>query len=232
MNNNVVILLDLDGTLTLDRNTYSLDLEAISEIRNIQKLGVRVFIVTGNSYPVSRGLATYLGLDGVVAENGCVIYFDEEESLCKEIDSNLVLEFERKFNLKGSWQNRYRRYDFGFYPPDLKDDMISWANYRGLYLKTSGYALHLSYNDKGKEVGVNRLLSLLGVDRKNVIAIGDSLTDIDMMKLAAIKVAVSNADEELKAIANVVTKGSSGEGVKEYISSLANALHGSNKRTC
>ncbi len=224
-----LVLLDLDGTLTLDRNTYVLSLDAVEALREIRRLGVGVFIVTGNSYPVSRGLITYLGLDGVVAENGCVVYAEgKEHTLCREVDPSLVQEFERKFELKGSWQNRFRKFDFGFSPPQITPQMEEWAKERRLSVKTSGYALHLSYNDKGKEIGAEKLLQLLGKGKSEVVAIGDSLTDIDMMKLAGIKVAVSNGDEKLKSIADVVTKGKSGEGVKEYIMSLVNALHGRN----
>ncbi len=189
-------------------------------------------MVTGNSYPVSRGLATYLGMDGVVAENGCVVYAGEEHFLCKEIDHIIVKEFESKFGLKGSWQNKFRKYDFGFYPPQITPPMEEWALENGFSLKTSGYALHLSYNSQGKLIGVRKLLDLLKLDEKDVAAIGDSLTDIDMMKLAGVKVAVANGDDELKAIADLVTKGKSGEGVKEYIMSIVNALHGRNQRTC
>ncbi len=222
------ILLDLDGTLTVDRNSYLLDLDALKVLRDLQSLGVKAFIVTGNSYPVSRGLATYLGMDGVVAENGCVVYAGEEHFLCKEVKHVDVKEFESRFELKGSWQNAFRKYDFGFYPPKITPAMQEWALEKGLSLKTSGYALHLSYNSEGKLVGVRKLLDLLKMEEKDIVAIGDSLTDIDMMKLAGVKVAVANGDDELKAFADLVTKGDSGEGVKEYIMSLVNALHGRN----
>jgi phosphoglycolate phosphatase len=217
-----VILTDLDGTLTEDRGSYLLNLEAIEALRKAEAKGIKVALVSGNSYPVLRGLYNYLGFSGgVVAENGCLVYYQGNIfPVCTPLPKVLVEEFRDKFKLKESWQNEYRRYDFGFTPPVITDDMRKWAEEKGVTIQSSGYALHISGRPGGKGAGVKKLLNLLGVKSEDVAAIGDSATDIEMLEIAGVRVAVANADENLKRVANFTLKLKSGDGVKEFIDSL------------
>lgn len=57
----------------------------------------------------------------------------------------------------------------------------------------------------------------LGVQPENVMAIGDSTNDIEMLQLAGIGVAVGNANEKLKAVADYVVASSDEHGVAEAI---------------
>lgn len=57
----------------------------------------------------------------------------------------------------------------------------------------------------------------LGIKPENVMAIGDSTNDIEMLQLAGIGVAVGNANEKLKAVADVVVASSDEHGVAEAI---------------
>ncbi|MFN3333312.1 MAG: HAD family hydrolase, partial [Caldilinea sp.] len=56
--------------------------------------------------------------------------------------------------------------------------------------------------DKGS--GLRRLCNLLGVDIRRVMAIGDSDNDIPMLEAAGFAVAMGNAGEHVKAIADWV----------------------------
>jgi hydroxymethylpyrimidine pyrophosphatase-like HAD family hydrolase len=79
-------------------------------------------------------------------------------------------------------------------------------------------------------VGVRKLIELHGVKKEEVIGIGDSLTDLDMFKEVGIKVAVGNAEEELKKEADIILNLKSGEGVKELVTMiLEGKLNGRNR---
>lgn len=217
-----LLLLDLDGTLTEDRNSTAIDIDAINAIRTLQNNGIKVGLVSGNSYPVLRGLYTYLNLNGgFVAENGCIVFFEEQKyRVCKIMDKNILNEFKFLFKLKDTWQNDYRECDFGFTPAILTDAMVEWAKNMGLYIRSSGYAVHIAYKPAGKGVGVKKLLELQGLRKEEVAAIGDSLTDVEFFNEVGLKVAVGNADEELKSIADFITTNKSGKGVKEFVTKL------------
>lgn len=61
-----------------------------------------------------------------------------------------------------------------------------------------------------KSEGMKIVLAELGIDRRHTIAIGDSLNDVDMLAYAGLGIAMGNAPDQVKAIADAVT-GTSGE---------------------
>ena len=69
----------------------------------------------------------------------------------------------------------------------------------------------------GKGNALRRLSNMLGIDHAQTIAVGDSKNDADMLSAAALGLAVSNAWEELKAIADVVLPCSNDEHVVPYL---------------
>ncbi len=63
----------------------------------------------------------------------------------------------------------------------------------------------LTLNGVNKATGMERLLNHLGMTREDSIAFGDGPNDFEMIEYANMGVAMGNAIEELKAIANMVT---------------------------
>jgi len=55
------LVADIDGTLTLSRDTYELSLEALTALRRIRHLGVRVALATANGLDYALSIARYLG---------------------------------------------------------------------------------------------------------------------------------------------------------------------------
>ncbi len=63
----------------------------------------------------------------------------------------------------------------------------------------------LTLNGVNKATGMERLLSHLGFTQEDSIAFGDGPNDFEMIEYANVGVAMGNAIDELKAIANMVT---------------------------
>ena len=61
-----------------------------------------------------------------------------------------------------------------------------------------------------------KLCDLLGIDKNETIAVGDSKNDINMLGVAGLSLAVSNAKEEVKAVADDIIC-SCDDGIMEYI---------------
>ena len=68
-----------------------------------------------------------------------------------------------------------------------------------------------------KASGLTSLLEYLGITKEEVMAIGDHTNDMEVIQMAGIGVAVANAQEELKAVADYVTREERAEGVIEAI---------------
>ena len=81
-----------------------------------------------------------------------------------------------------------------------------------------GYFLTLLHPKGDKAHALTKVMEYLGRDTKDATVFGDSVNDIGMFKLAGTAVAVSNALEEVKAVANVVLPHSNDEdGVARYL---------------
>ncbi len=64
-----------------------------------------------------------------------------------------------------------------------------------------------------KSKGMRRVLDEVGIPRERTIAIGDSTNDFDMLRYAAIGVAMENAQPEIKGIADFITTDNYSGGV-------------------
>ena len=68
-----------------------------------------------------------------------------------------------------------------------------------------------------KTEAIIQLLKLLDIKREEVIAIGDNYNDIDMIKFAAVGIAMGNAPEGVKKISDYVTATNDEDGVAKAI---------------
>ncbi len=227
------IAADIDGTLTLSREGFLLDLEVAAKLRSLELNGVRVMLVTGNAAPVVAGLARYMGFRGPhVAENGCMLYSEElgVEPVCRSscIEAARLVERKLSHMLKPSWQNRYRSFDFAFRvrkgdsPKEAVNSVRRLLESAGIDCRVSfsGYAIHIRPPEASKGRGLREAIKAAGLEPGCIIAVGDSAMDVEMGEAGVILAAVGNADEELRRRAKIVLKGSSSQGVRELIDLL------------
>lgn len=76
--------------------------------------------------------------------------------------------------------------------------------------------LNLVGNSKGN--AAYKLYNLLNIDKSNIICFGDSMNDVSMFEKSGVKVAMKNATEDLKSIADYITEFSNNEdGVVRFL---------------
>jgi phosphoglycolate phosphatase (TIGR01487 family) len=223
-----LLAIDVDGTITINRKTYKVYLPAINALRKVERRGIEVALVSGNSIQVLRGLARYFGFSGgLVGENGCVLWdgkSEEEETLCNEIDREFVYSLASKYNMRPSWQNKCKKFDLAFYPNyDIKDIKINEIqnNLKGVKVLISGYAIHFLPYNADKSLGLGELMRRKKLMREEVIAVGDSDTDIPMFKIAR-GIALGNSTSKLKEEALLVVNEKSGRGIVKIASLILN----------
>lgn len=68
-----------------------------------------------------------------------------------------------------------------------------------------------------KASGIEHLASLLGIQREEIVAVGDNTNDLEMIEHVGLGVAMGNAAPELKAKANWITKSNDEDGVAYLI---------------
>ncbi len=219
------LALDVDGTITEEGHYVSPEIPTL--LRLLEDMGIKVVFATGRSIWEVYTLAAIFGTTRVgVAENGGVVVYKNplDVYLIGDITEPLRT-FERLAQLMP--EAKLRR---GF--PRLTEvvlqrtidvpkanEVIRKEGFR-TKIVDSGFALHIimDYVDKGK--GLVKACELLGIDMEDVVAVGDSDTDVDMFKVAGFSIAVANASEKAKEEADMVTKRPRGRGVAEAVSHI------------
>ena len=69
----------------------------------------------------------------------------------------------------------------------------------------------------GKDQAIRRYLEESGIAREEIIAFGDGLNDIQMIRFAGIGVAMGNAEEEVKQVADYVTADIDEDGIEKAL---------------
>ena len=68
-----------------------------------------------------------------------------------------------------------------------------------------------------KETALKMLVEHISIDLSDVVAFGDDINDLGMLKLAGTAVAVSNAIDEVKAVADHITESNDQDGVAKFL---------------
>ncbi|QKW58576.1 sugar-phosphatase [Stenotrophomonas sp. NA06056] len=84
-------------------------------------------------------------------------------------------------------------------------------------LKSAPFFLEVFDRRAGKGPSLQKLAEHLGIDRANVMAIGDQENDLTMLQYAGTSVAMGNAIDAVKAVARFETHSNADEGVARAI---------------
>ena len=87
-------------------------------------------------------------------------------------------------------------------------------------MHTYDYLCEIGHPDGSKGAALQHLADSLGVKREEVIAVGDSPNDVDMIQWAGLGVAMGNAPDKVKSSADHVTLPASGHGVALLLETL------------
>jgi len=86
-----------------------------------------------------------------------------------------------------------------------------WEDYT--VVRSEGYYLEFLNKNSSKGKALKELAGRLNISSEEVMAIGDSGNDIDMIEYASLGVAMENATDELKSKAQYITQSSDDNGV-------------------
>lgn len=97
-------------------------------------------------------------------------------------------------------------------------DILSKEFGNGLTIQFSlPFFLEIFSNEISKGKALDFISDYYGIDSAEIIAIGDGENDIDMLKYAGLGVAMGNAPESVKEIADIVTLPNNKDGVSNII---------------
>jgi phosphoglycolate phosphatase (TIGR01487 family) len=215
---------DVDGTLT-DR-TRRINARAIDHIRVLIDHGIEVVLASGNTACFMDALSRMIGTGGtIVAENGGVyrigytgtprIHGDRET--CWKAYRVLEAYFARKGITLDLLSPEYRYTDIAIFRSIPAEEVKGVVKDYPVRVIDTGYAIHLQVPGFTKGDALAALAQELGLDLKDVLAIGDSVNDVEMIRGAGVGVAVENAHPDAKHVADWIADRPFGDGVIEAI---------------
>jgi len=211
---------DVDGTLT-DRNRR-ICVSALEAVRRLEANRVKVILVSGLPYPILRGLSTYLGTTGaIIAENGGVVHYKNSLSVLGSNKSvrralkMLVKEFGDK--VSQYWTNDFRLTDLAIQRTLPYGVLLKTLEGKKVNVKVAdtGFAYHIFDSHVGRDRGLKIASQKMGLEPSEVLGIGDSDADSDLIRNVGFGVAVANATPMLKSLADYVTAKPYGDGFAE-----------------
>ena len=220
---------DIDGTIT-ENGGGRIHLDALEALRRLTNLGHNVIYVTGRSSVEGFLLSVFGGTTKIaVGENGGCITLDSDEHIllgnideCKNafdvIKNNIDNVKEKRVFPRMTEVVLERTFDL-----DLARKLLSEKNIN-VELSDSQYAYHINSPGIDKGTGFAKIMEKLSISPNDVIAIGDSATDIPLFKVAKTSVALGNASDQVKSEASMVVSAKAGDGVLEALDKLAPKL--------
>lgn len=203
-----VIISDFDDTLYVNNKINDKDVKSINKFRNEGNLFV---VATGSSYTsfLRKVGNTKLNYDYLIVNHGSTIFKENDIILNEVLDSNVLKEIIKKYNLenknnytliKNSFGNFFSTARKGLVAPNTKSITKVHLEFNDENFKQeldyikSNYTdiinVYEIYNNKieiisikaSKLIAIDKILKLENINNNNVYAIGDGNSDIEMIK--------------------------------------------------
>ena len=217
---------DIDGTIT-ENGGGRIHLDALEALRRLTNMGHNVIYVTGRSSVEGFLLSVFGGTTKIaVGENGGCITLESDDHIllgnleeCQKafdiIKNNIDNVKEKRVFPRMTEVVLERTFDL-----ELARKLLAEKNIN-VELSDSQYAYHINSPGIDKGTGFTKIMEKLSISADDVIAIGDSATDIPLFKVAKVSIALGNASDQVKSEATMVVSAKAGDGVLEALDKLA-----------
>lgn len=231
-----LVALDMDGTLLNDEQTISE--ENRKAIKEAEEKGVYVVLSTGRTLMTCREFAESLELSSfLITANGSEIWDSSfqlvERQLLHPDHVKMMWELRNLHNTdfwaasvdkvwRGEFPEDIHSYEwlkFGFDIPDneVRNRVLDELKKNKELEVTSPTNIEVNAIGINKAAALAKVYERLGFTMDNVMAVGDSLNDIAMIKEAGLGVAMGNAQDIVKETADWITDTNTEHGVAKAI---------------
>ncbi len=220
-----IFAIDIDGTIT-DNKGGRVDLDALGALRYLVKLGHKVIYVTGRSSVEAYVLSVFGGTTRIaVGENGGIITSGPNEHKLIGNKQKCIDAFEfLKTKIPEAVEKPVfpritevvleRNFDVNVGKKLFADNNFD------VTLTDSQYAYHINSKGVDKASGFLEVMNMFSAKKEDVIAIGDSETDVPLFKLAGTSVALGNAPKDVQSQATMSVPGHEGDGMIEALEAV------------
>ena len=213
----LVFATDYDGTLASHGQVRE---DVIESLKQVRSSGRKLVLVTGRHLPDLLTVFPQIELfELVVVENGALLYWPEskeEKLLCEPPNRRFVQLLKERGvpaavgrGIVATWEPH-------------QDAVLQAIRELGLDLQVifNKGAVMILPSGVNKATGLEAAMKEFGYSTDNVVGLGDAENDHSFLAKCGCAVAVANALGSLKERADIVTRGSNGNGVKEIAAQL------------
>jgi len=220
------LVTDVDGTITDRRRRIST--AAVEAVRTLVDAGIDVVLASGNTVCFMDGLCKMVGTDGtIIGENGGVyrrafsgtLHIPGDQQACLGAFEILADYFTKRGVELELFGAQYRFADVAFARNIDPDEARAVIRDRHLPVRLldTGFAIHLQALGINKGTALWEIAGEMGLSPSEMMAIGDSENDIEMLEVAGVGVAVQNAPAATRRAADWVTGSAYGDGFLEAV---------------
>ncbi|PLT35087.1 Cof-type HAD-IIB family hydrolase [Bacillus sp. V5-8f] len=236
-----LIALDMDGTLLNEDGKVTEGNRAA--IKEAEEKGVKVVLSTGRAYATCNEIAKSLALSSyLITVNGSEIFDPNGDLVERNIISHELIEWMWNLTQKyktGFWATstdkvwrgempedirsyQWLKFGFNIAEDKIRDKIFSLLKETGKLEISNSSPTNIEANALGinKAKAIEKVCSFLGFGMENVMAVGDSLNDIAMIKESGLGIAMGNAQEIVKETADWITDTNQNDGVAKAIRKL------------
>ena len=215
---------DIDGCITPSIGA-PFDLEKVAILkRMISDAAAGITFCTGRPKPYAESILQLFGSDlPVIAESGAIIFNPKnyeiiftDPTVVRDIHEIETIVQNEVIGDLPAFVEPGKNATVGIIPESFEDNDTIQEMMRRLEANEGKFPRAVNYTVASQVVcittegiskgaGLKRLLSILDIDAKDVLAIGDAPLDLDFMKLAGFSACPSNADDKVKKIVDYIS---------------------------
>lgn len=243
-----IAFIDIDGTLLNSQGILSsFTIETLKKINHNIQIVLTSARSFPRIKPILEKLQSNYSNNYTICFNGGIIIKNNGEKIEENAIDNknikLLIDFIKQYDIsKIYFYNEHARYALS----EIDENVFFTNNniYKIVYISnmqeinnikiclpqkirfnfqiSSSNETRLEFTKKGitKLTAVKKILQLLNLSKNEMIAIGDGENDIEMIKFAKLGVAMGNANEKVKAVADFVTASNDEDGVAKFLDLL------------
>lgn len=239
------IVSDVDGTLVNSAIDALPSARVIEVIRNVQKAGIHFSIATGRPLSYVTKIVDVLQLSSPIIVQGGASVYDPVKKVVLWEQTITPAAVKKIIEVLKNERYKYDAVIDGTPHIDLSDDEINRVTCIGVFkvpkydfdrlkkkiefingihiTSSSGWdgpkyvSVDITAPEATKLHGILKLSRILSIDTKEIIGIGDHFNDFPLLMACGFKIAMGNAVEDLKSIADYVAPPLSQDGAAEAI---------------
>lgn len=221
-----IFAVDIDGTIT-ENGGGIIHLDALDALRHMVTIGHKVIFVSGRSSVEGYVLAVFGGTTRIaVGENGGAVTFgpNDHKLLGKKDDCVKAFEVIKSKIPEAKEKQVFPRMTEVVLERTFDIEIakkIAVEHNLPVELSDSQYAFHINSKGINKATGLSEVVKMLSASTDDVIAIGDSETDVPLFNISRFSIALGNAAESVKSQATMSVSGKSGDGVIEALEQIS-----------